>query len=116
MTNKEKVILWNLKNQIQSDFSHLYKINNIIGRAHFINNDQNLLVSGNANYVSLIDIEKKKSSKIGTKNFVNNHFYCEKYSTLSLALDNDILQVIDMRSPKDFSLLITNYFHSLSTI
>ena len=73
----------------------VYQIGNIIGKVDFVNFLSNqLFASGNAQYGSLIDLEKGfVETKIKSQAFINNHQYNNIDQLIGMALDDSFLQI-----------------------
>ena len=98
------IFLYDCKNKKKINTDNIFKIDNIIGRANFIDFDNkiNLLISGNAFYASLIDINKLPlfEKKIITKGNINNQDYNKKNKLIGFALENKKIEIFDLKQKK----------------
>ena len=112
------IFLYNCKNKQKIDTDKIFKINNVIGRANFINleNSVNLLITGNALYAGLVDINKfpLNERKLKSQGNINNHDFCEKSKVVAFALENKKTEIFDLREKKSVLDFVSDQNYNLA--
>lgn len=100
--NSVNCYLYDLKNEkmiFNKDIFSTPDERKLMNYSYFLEFEKSILIAGNANYLSEVDLSTlQEKNKIKTKNFVNHLEQDEKSNLIGCAMDDKYIQLIDNRT------------------